>query len=107
MNNDDFKWLQSWYKSKCNGDWEHSNRIRIETIDNPGWSISLNLYDTALQNKPFEIVDIKRDSENWIYCFVDKNRFEGRCGALNLSEVLKIFREWTEKNEKTLKLGSK
>ena len=32
-----FQRLQKWYKSQCNGDWEHSFGIKIETLDNPGW----------------------------------------------------------------------
>ena len=27
--------LQSWYQSQCDGDWEHEFGIRIETLDNP------------------------------------------------------------------------
>jgi hypothetical protein len=30
-----------WYTKQCNGDWEHSYGIRIDTIDNPGWSLTL------------------------------------------------------------------
>lgn len=33
-----FEWLQKWYKSQCDGDWEHEYGIKIETVDNPGWS---------------------------------------------------------------------
>jgi Immunity protein 53 len=29
--------LQSWYVAQCNGDWEHTCGISIETVDNPGW----------------------------------------------------------------------
>lgn len=31
------EWLTSWYKTQCNGDWEHSYGIEISTIDNPGF----------------------------------------------------------------------
>lgn len=37
------KWLQNWYYQLCDGEWEHQNRIRIETIDNPGWSIEIDI----------------------------------------------------------------
>ena len=39
-------WLQSWYEKQCNSDWEHNYGIKIETLDNPGWSITVDLVDT-------------------------------------------------------------
>nr|TKK07812.1 hypothetical protein SrhCFBP13529_11555 [Stenotrophomonas rhizophila] len=40
--------LQKWYADQCDGDWEHSFGIRIDTLDNPGWTVSVDLTDTAL-----------------------------------------------------------
>jgi hypothetical protein len=40
--------LQSWYESHCDGDWEHDKRIRIGTLDNPGWRVYINLADNLL-----------------------------------------------------------
>ncbi|WP_203237204.1 Imm53 family immunity protein [Streptomyces gilvosporeus] len=31
--------LTAWYTSQCDGGWEHEYGIRIETLDNPGWSV--------------------------------------------------------------------
>jgi len=63
MKGNDFEWLSSWYHSHCDGDWEHSARIRISTIDNPGWSISINLEGTELEETNFE--EFKK--ENLLY----------------------------------------
>ena len=35
--------LQKWYRSQCNGEWEHAEGISIGTLDNPGWSIEVSL----------------------------------------------------------------
>ncbi len=35
--------LQGWFLAHCNGDWEHSHGVSIATLDNPGWSIEINL----------------------------------------------------------------
>lgn len=94
MEKDDFLWLQHWYRSHCNGDWEHGTGIHIGTIDNPGWSIKVNLQDTELEHKKFENVQIERSELDWIFCTVKENNFEGACGPINLTEVLKIFRKW-------------
>ena len=36
-------WIEKWYKGNCNGDWEHSYGITIETLDNPGWDFTIDL----------------------------------------------------------------
>jgi hypothetical protein len=43
---DTINWLQDWYKQNCDGDWEHSYGINIYTVDNPGWSVNIELTDT-------------------------------------------------------------
>ncbi|MEH0820740.1 Imm53 family immunity protein [Micromonospora sp. CPCC 205714] len=45
-------WLQAWYATQCDGEWEHEFGIQIETVDNPGWSVSIDLGDTALSGCP-------------------------------------------------------
>ena len=50
---DSLIWMQDWYKKQCDGDWEHQNGIRIETIDNPGWKIVIDLVETELDGKTF------------------------------------------------------
>ena len=30
------EWLMNWYESNCDGDWEHSYGVKIESLDNPG-----------------------------------------------------------------------
>lgn len=93
---DDFLWLQKWYQSHCNGDWEHDQRIRISTIDNPGWSITINLIDTELEDKQF--IDAEKDlsETDWYMCFIKSKKFEGVGSSENLPEILKIFRKWVE-----------
>jgi Immunity protein 53 len=46
-------WLQKWYQSQCNGDWEHSYGITIQTLDNPGWSLFVNLDGTMMEERSF------------------------------------------------------
>ncbi|WDZ59746.1 Imm53 family immunity protein [Paenibacillus polymyxa] len=44
-------WLQEWYYLHCDEDWEHEERIKITTLDNPGWHIKINLKETELETK--------------------------------------------------------
>ncbi|MEK3825873.1 Imm53 family immunity protein [Paenibacillus sp. FSL K6-1558] len=91
---DTLLWLQNWYYQHCNGDWEHTYGVKIDTIDNPGWSVEINLVETCLENEHFDSIDIERDEENWYYCNVRDGKFIGAGGARNLEEILNSFRQW-------------
>jgi len=39
-------WLQQWYLQQCDGDWEHGYGLHIGTLDNPGWTVDVNLAGT-------------------------------------------------------------
>ena len=58
--------LQKWYASQCDGDWEHSNGIKIMSIDNPGWHVAINLTDTELEGKQVDLIQIERTEEDVI-----------------------------------------
>jgi hypothetical protein len=96
MLDDNLFWLINWYDCQCDGDWEHQFGIRIETLDNPGWSIRLSIQETELQDKEFQNINIERTEKDWIFCRVSNGFFEGNCGTFNLPEVLQIFRDWAE-----------
>lgn len=99
MDDNLINWLQNWFNSNCNGDWEHGYAIKIANLDNPGWQISVDLEETDMENVVFEAVEIERSENNWIYCQVEKLRFKGACGPLNLLEMLEIFRNWVISKE--------
>lgn len=88
--------LASWYSSQCDGDWEHSYGIRIDTLDNPGWAVDISLNDTELEDKNYEPIKIERSKQDWVHCFVRDKRFTVRCGPLNLEEGLNYFLSWAD-----------
>ena len=98
MTIDNLHWLMKWYDRQCDGDWEHQFGVKIETLDNPGWSIQISIQETELQDKNFLDVIIERTNKNWIFCKVRNGFFEGSCGSLNLPEMLQFFRDWAESN---------
>lgn len=89
--------LQAWYRSNCNGDWEHEFGIKIENIDNPGWTVSIPLADTSLELKPFAPLDIRRDADNWLLCRVEDKVFRGDGGSGNLTEIIRAFVHWIDR----------
>ncbi len=88
--------LEKWYRQQCNGDWEHQWGIKIDTLDNPGWTIAISLNETRAEGRTLERVRIERTEDDWIDYWVEKKAFHAACGPLNLSETIKIFVEWFE-----------
>ena len=41
--------IENWFKSCCNGIWEHRFGFSLETTDNPGWRSSFQLYTTEAE----------------------------------------------------------
>ncbi len=84
--------LQRWYLSQCNGDWEHSWGVKIETLDNPGWMLSVNLEETNLDGRTFTAIERglgkERSNQDWMSCSVAGNEFKGACGPEKLAEVI-------------------
>lgn len=97
---DALKQLQDWYLQECNGDWEHSYEITIETPDNPGWLVSIDLTETSLHGKEFEVYSYGINTEayesetEWVNCKVAEGRFVGAAGPLKLQEIIEIFLAW-------------
>ena len=87
--------LQNWYFSQCDGDWEHQYGVKIDTLDNPGWSIDIDLKNLNCKLTPFDDIDKQRNTNDWYQCFVRNNRFMGRCGPKNLTEVIEVFFKWS------------
>lgn len=92
-------WIQSWFLAQCNGDWEHSYGVKIDTLDNPGWSVVIDLTGTALENVSMTPVVNNRTEDDWVNCSIVEQQFKGYCGPENLSEVLQIFQNFAENGE--------
>lgn len=93
--------IMNWYASQCNGDWEHNFGVKIDTLDNPGWAIEIDLNETNLANRVFDEVDIQRTDDDWIYCIVVDEKLKGAGGVGNLEELLSIFLRWAENYNKS------
>ena len=88
--------LEKWYFERCNGDWEHSWGVKIETLDNPGWRLRINLNETRAENRVLERTRIDRSENDWMMYWVEERVFHAACGPLNLSEAIKVFIGWFE-----------
>ncbi len=92
--------IQNWYEANCNDDWEHTYGIEITNIDNPGWSVEIDLADSYLQEIGFNSLKYQKENENnWVHCAKEKYKFVGYGGPQKLDELLGIFLDWAEKHE--------
>lgn len=87
-------WLQSWYAAQCDGAWEHRWGIRIDTLDNPGWTVRIDIGETALEHRSYPQQSIERSDDDWVDTWRTRKTFEAACGPSNLNEVLSLFRTW-------------
>ena len=83
--------LQHWYVSQCNGFWEHQFGVKICTIDNPGWSLEVDLNETDCRELSMAQIRIERSESDWIDCRKEGSRFVGMGGPANLDEIIEQF----------------
>lgn len=96
MNQDILTWLERWYLSQTDDDWEHQHGIQIETTDNPGWRVAIDLVSTSLSMKAFERIEVETSDRDWFHCWVTNQQFHIACGPTSLCDALATFRTWTE-----------
>ena len=86
--------LQEWYAANCDGEWEHSYGIKIETLDNPGWRIEVDLAGTTDEVRDFLEIRREGDDGSWVVCWKEDARLQAACGPKDLTEVLGLLADW-------------
>src|SRR5579864_7039170 len=86
--------LQAWYASRCDGTWEHQYGVKIDTLDNPGWAVEIDLAGTPLESHRFVEYESERSEIDWARCKVEGVVFRGYGGAKNLAEIIEVFTSW-------------
>jgi Immunity protein 53 len=93
---DELVWLQNWYLSNCDGEWEHSYGVRIGTLDNPGWSIHIDLKGTHSEGLQHETLNIDHGEIDWIVCRIERGEFEAFGDPTKLKQMIALFKDWVE-----------
>jgi hypothetical protein len=106
--------LQTWFRSQCNGDWEHEHGVSIMSCDNPGWWVKIDLRGTHLAMRPFPPVErnmtvaradriakgLELDNceqrKDWMLCQVKNGMFDGSGDTEKLQAILSTFLTWAE-----------
>jgi hypothetical protein len=97
---DAIEFLQSWYRAQTNGEWEHSRGVTIETLDNPGWRVTIDLVETPLEGASMRAVRREKSVQDWLVCEVDHDQFRGNGDPRKLLTILQVFQSWVEEAAK-------
>jgi hypothetical protein len=94
---DNISWLEDWYEAQCDGEREHHYGVKIDTLDNPGWTVQIDLNGTRyseIQNH--DLIDDRTPDTEWIVCKLEDGKFIGHGGPKQLGRILQVFRKWIE-----------
>lgn len=102
---DDLEWLEQWYEAQCLGDWAEDRGVSIESLDNPGWLLKVDLRGTSLEEHMGDRL-LRRSGEppgpdngniggtDWLECAIREGKFIGAGDPRKLRDILHCFREW-------------
>ncbi len=97
--------IQDWYAAHCDGEREHLYSISIQSLDNPGWHVKIDLRDSELEQATFTPIfegdQDERTYDSWLRCFVRDSRFEGAGDPARLQQILRLFLDWAHSNAAT------
>lgn len=88
-------WLADRYKSNCDGDWEQNYGVKIDTLDNPGWFVNIDLTDTKEEGKLIS-VKVENSNNDWYSITSDGNIFKAYGDFNKLSFSIAKFKEFVE-----------
>jgi hypothetical protein len=88
---DNLEWLTNWFKSNCDEDWEHSYGIMIRTLDNPGWSLQIDLTDTNQEGSTLHNRVFVNDND-WYDIVCDGITFKALGDYNKLNILIECFR---------------
>lgn len=85
-------WSQTWFNSHCDSNWEHGSGVKIETINNPGWSVQIDMNGTniLLHKQDWELFELSDVS--WVEYKVGNNIYFASGDPLQLELLIRVFR---------------
>ncbi|KUL23378.1 Imm53 family immunity protein [Streptomyces regalis] len=86
--------LVRWYRSQCDGDWEHEYGVRLASLDNPGWHIEVDLLETDAEGRLMPKRRTDDGQGKWLVAWSDGEMFRASCDPGSLPEMLGLFQEF-------------
>lgn len=86
----ELKWLEKWHLENANDD-GYAVGIKIETLDNPGWLVKIDLFDTKCSGIQMKRIFFDNSDDDWMDCKIINNEFIGMGDCMKLCEILGVF----------------
>lgn len=96
---EEIQWLSEWFSSQCDGDWEHEFGVRLETLDNPGWRLCVDIVGTGVEGRVLPRSKADLGSGRWLWTSADGESYEASCDVRSLRELLAAFRRFVASPE--------
>ena len=93
-NNSLLCWLEEFYYSCCDTDWEHMYGYSLISV-REGWLMVLSVEELCYEDYPFERVIIEEEGGK-VECYMLENQFIIRAHCRGLITGIRIFKEWIE-----------
>jgi hypothetical protein len=100
VSDDDLSKLARWFARHCDGTWEQHRGISVQSTDNPGWWVKIDLTRTALEVRPFAEVSEGVDDKGfptaarWLHCHLQDEQWHGAGDPTRLPEIISRFLAW-------------
>lgn len=65
--------------------------MKIETIDNPGWTVEIDLAETELAEATLQKQLTEHSEDDWYFVEIKDRKFHGACDPTNLETVICAF----------------
>ena len=84
---DPLTWIQDYVYRNADGEWENTNNISIEIIDNPGLMMRCDIDTYRFKCENYAGLELSITNLDWIITRYDsrKSEFFGVCGVKNLT----------------------
>ena len=90
------EWLQQWFYDNHDEELNYISDIKIEALDNPGWTVEIDLIGTKYENMFNLKMEEDKGDDDWIVCSINRSGFKGAGDSYKLSEIIEVFRRWIE-----------
>ncbi|WP_407560094.1 Imm53 family immunity protein [Streptomyces sp. 184] len=81
--------LGTWYAEQCDGDREHEFGVKIETLDNPGWLIQVDLPGTSKEGVTLAPELAEETDGSWLHSSADGSILRIACGPKDLERAVR------------------
>lgn len=92
-------WIQDWFKSQCDGDWEKDEVIQITTLPTPGWEVEIDISKTSIANLEIKWILNEINRQDWYGVKVENQKFLAAGDASKLIFLLDLFKQMIDKIE--------